>query len=165
MGQENRKGDLRVSSPVKSIHLNCPPWLYFLDFRPLGHCTLSQAAKSTPTPVKELKGFPGGSDGKAASCDAGDLGSIPGLGRSSRRWHGNLLQYSCLENSTGRGGWRATGRGVANSQTRLSNFTFFLSYWLISHTEPKGIYLFLSWGHRNSLAVQWLGLCPFTAMG
>jgi len=54
MGQETRKGDLRVSRPVKSIHLNCPPWLYFLDFRPLGHCTLSQAAKSTPTPVAKI---------------------------------------------------------------------------------------------------------------
>ena len=60
---------------------------------------------------------------------------------------------------------QATAHEVAKSRTGLSDFTFFLSYWLISHTEPKGIYLFLSWGHRNSLAVQWLGLCPFTAMG
>ena len=44
-------------------------------------------------------GFPGGSDGKETDCNVGDLGSIPGLGRSPRGGHGNLLQYSCLENS------------------------------------------------------------------
>ena len=43
-------------------------------------------------------GFPGGSDGKASVCNAGDPGSIPGLGRSPRERNGNPLQYSCLEN-------------------------------------------------------------------
>ena len=42
--------------------------------------------------------FPGGSDGKASAYNAGDLGSIPGLGRSSGEGNGNPLQYSCLEN-------------------------------------------------------------------
>ena len=51
---------------------------------------------------------------------AGDQGSIPGLGRSSGEGNGNLLQYSCLENSMDREAWRATVRGVAKSQTRLS---------------------------------------------
>ena len=46
--------------------------------------------------------FPGGSDGKADStCNVGDLGSIPGLGRSPGGGHGNPLQYSCLENPHG----------------------------------------------------------------
>ena len=45
-------------------------------------------------------GFPGGSDGKESTCNAGDLGLIPGLGRSPGG-HGNPLQYSCLENSHG----------------------------------------------------------------
>ena len=45
-------------------------------------------------------GFPGGSDGKESACNAGDLGLIPGLGRSPGG-HGNPLQYSCLENSHG----------------------------------------------------------------
>ena len=49
-----------------------------------------------PTPVS--LGFPGGSDGKESACNAGDLGSIPGLGRSPGGGHGNPLQYSCLEN-------------------------------------------------------------------
>ena len=43
--------------------------------------------------------FPGGSDGKEAACNAGDLGSIPGSGRSPGKGNGNPLLYSCLENS------------------------------------------------------------------
>ena len=46
--------------------------------------------------------FPGGSDGKESVCNVGDLGSIPELGRSPGEGNGNLLQYSCLENSTDR---------------------------------------------------------------
>ena len=46
-------------------------------------------------------GFPGGSDGKEFACNAGDLGCIPGLGRSSGEGHGNPLQYSCLQNTDG----------------------------------------------------------------
>ena len=48
-------------------------------------------------------GFPGGSDGKASAYNAGDPGSIPGLGRSSEEGNGNPLQYSCLENPMDRG--------------------------------------------------------------
>ena len=47
--------------------------------------------------------FPGGSDGKVSACNAGDLGSIPELGRSPGEGNGNPLQYSCLENSMDRG--------------------------------------------------------------
>ena len=46
-------------------------------------------------------GFPGGSTGKESTCNAGDLSSIPGLGRSPREGHGNPLQYSYLENPHG----------------------------------------------------------------
>ena len=49
-------------------------------------------------------GFPGGSDSKESTCNVGDLGSIPGLGRSPGGGHGNPFQYSCLENSHG---WRS----------------------------------------------------------
>ena len=48
-----------------------------------------------------MVGFPGGSDGKESICNAGDLGSIPGLGRSPGEGHGNPLSYSCLENPHG----------------------------------------------------------------
>ena len=46
-------------------------------------------------------------DGKASACNAGDLGSIPGLGGSPREGHGNPLKYSCLENPQNRGTWWA----------------------------------------------------------
>ena len=65
--------------------------------------------------------FPGGSDGKESACNAGDLGSIPELGRSPGGGHGNPLQYSCLENSMHRGVWRAIIHGIAKSQTQLSD--------------------------------------------
>ena len=62
-------------------------------------------------------GFPGGSDGKASACNAGDPGSIPGSGRSPGEGNGNLLQYSCLENSMDGGAWWATVHGVTKSWT------------------------------------------------
>ena len=54
--------------------------------------------------------FPGGSGGKASACNVGDLGSIPGLGKSPGGGHGNSLQYSCLENPMDKGTWRTTAR-------------------------------------------------------
>ena len=66
-------------------------------------------------------GFPGGSEGKASTCNARDTGSIPGLGRSPGEGNGNPIQNSCLGNSTDRGAWWATVHGVAKSQTWLSN--------------------------------------------
>ena len=59
-----------------------------------------------------MMGFPVSSDGKESTCNAGDLGSIPGSGRSSEG-NGNPIQYSCLENSMDRGAWWATIHGVA----------------------------------------------------
>ena len=67
------------------------------------------------------RSLPGGSDGKESTCSAGDLGSIPGLGRSPGERNGCRLLYSCLENSMDRGAWWATVWEGANSQTRLSN--------------------------------------------
>ena len=65
-------------------------------------------ASRTSHPKKELKeilGFPGGSEVKASACNAGDMGSIPGSGRSPKEGNGNPLQYSCLENPMDRGTW------------------------------------------------------------
>ena len=62
-----------------------------------------------------------GSDGKEFACNAGDPGSIPGLGRSCGERNGNPLQYSCLENPIDRGVWGATVHGVTKSRTRLSD--------------------------------------------
>ena len=62
-------------------------------------------------------GFPDGSNGNASTSHAGDLGSIPGLGRSPGGGNGNPLQHACLQNSMNRGDWRVTVHGVAKSWT------------------------------------------------
>ena len=69
-----------------------------------------------------FKGFPCGSAGKESSCNAGDLGSIPGLGRSPGEGKGYPLWYSGLENSMD-----CIVHGVAMSWTWLSNFHFLIS--------------------------------------
>ena len=71
----------------------------------------------SPTP-KIIRSFPCGSAGKESTCKAGDLGSIPGLGRSPGEEKGCPLQYSGLENSMDYSPW------VAKTQTQLSNFHF-----------------------------------------
>ena len=71
-------------------------------------------------------GFPGGSAGKESARNAGDLGLIPGLGRSPGEGKGNPLQYSCLENSMD-----YIVPGVTKSQTHLSDYHFhFISMWM-----------------------------------
>ena len=66
-------------------------------------------------------GFPGGSGGKESACNAGDMGSIPGLGRSPGEENGNPLQYSCLDNPMDGGAWWATQSMGLQSQTLLSD--------------------------------------------
>ena len=61
-------------------------------------------------------GFLGGSEVKAFACNAGDLGSIPVLGRSLGGGNGNPLQYSCLKNPMDRGAWWPTVHGVTKSR-------------------------------------------------
>ena len=63
-------------------------------------------------------GFPGSSVVKESACNAGDFGLIPELGRSPGGGNGNLLQYSCPENSMERGAWWTTVHGVAGSRTK-----------------------------------------------
>ena len=70
--------------------------------------------KEIDSTYSSIMGFPGGSDGKASACNAGDLGLIPGSGRSPGEGNGNPLR---LENSIDRGAWWATVHGVAKSQT------------------------------------------------
>ena len=71
---------------------------------------------------------PDGSDGKVSAYNAGDQGSISGLGRSPGEGNGTPLQYSYVENPMDGGMWWATVHGIAESRTRLSDFTFFSSY-------------------------------------
>ena len=61
--------------------------------------------------------FPVGSEVKVFASNVGDLGLIPGLGRSPGEGNGNPLQYSCLENPLDRGAWWATVHGVAELDT------------------------------------------------
>ena len=68
-------------------------------------------------------GFPGGSDGKESACNVRDLGSIPGLGRSSGGGRGNPFQCSCLENPHGQrslAGYSPRGRKESDTTERLS---------------------------------------------
>ena len=99
---------------------------------------------------------PGGSDGKAPACNAGDPGSIPGSGRSTGEGNGNPLQYSCLENSMDGEAWWATVHGVTKSWAQLSDFTFtvdlqgcssprYTEKWLnYTHTHTHTIFRFFS---------------------
>ena len=68
--------------------------------------------------------LPAGSNSKVSAYNAGDPGSVPGLGRSPEEGNGNPLQYSCLENPMDRGAWQATVHKVAKSQIQLGDFTF-----------------------------------------
>ena len=102
MGQHGRAEIL----PLDLAHL-AQTWLfYFPDNFNLTH---------------DYVGFPGGSEGKESVCSAGDLGSIPGLGRSPGEANGNPLQYFCLENPMDRETWWATVRGVTKSWTQLND--------------------------------------------
>ena len=74
-----------------------------------------------PTPV--FMGFPGGSDGKELAHNMGDLGLIPGLGKSPGGGHGNPLQYFCLENPHAQrslGGYSPLGHKESVTTERLS---------------------------------------------
>ena len=70
-------------------------------------------------PTSRARGFPRSSVSKESACNAGDLSSIPGSGRSPGEGNGNPLQYSCLENPMDREAWWVIVHGVAKSQTRL----------------------------------------------
>ena len=88
-------------------HLNplvLPHWSLFLRAVPWTRMLLPAILVNHPTSRKALYG----SDSKESACSAGDLGSIPGLGRSSGEGNSNPLWYTWLEDSMGRGAWRAT---------------------------------------------------------
>ena len=95
---------------------------YFTIFSNISHVSLSviNIYLYICIPVYVHLGFPGGSEGKEHACNAGDPGSIPVSRRSPGGWNGHPLQYSCLENSVGRGAGRAAVHGFVKSQTRLT---------------------------------------------
>ena len=79
---------------------------FFDDATDVGN--LISGSSAFPRGFCLLRGFPCGSDGKLSSCNAGDLGLIPGLGRFPGEGSGNPLQCSCLENPMDRGAWWAS---------------------------------------------------------
>ena len=134
-------------------------------------------------------GFPGGSNGKESTCNSGDLGSIPGLGRSPGEGHSNSAQYFCLENPMDRGAWWATVQGLQRVGHNWSNLTHTHSYlfnlllqnekmeekhWILHKLE---LYVF-SWYHDelhptdalifllpiagHSAALTWTFIAPLT---
>ena len=104
------------------------------------------------------RGFSGSSAGEESACNAGDLGSIPGLGRFPGEGKGYPLQYACLENSMNGGAWQATVHRVSKSWIWLSNFHFhFLfsirresteDHRLIKKKINGYVVLILNWGNK-----------------
>ena len=108
----------------------CPStenWIKVLLSMALPIKTRSSFPHSRSLPLRSfhnpLVGFPGGSEVKASACNTGDLGSIPGSGRSPGEGNSNPLQYSYMENPMDRGAWQATVPEVTKSLTRLSTHT------------------------------------------
>ena len=85
--------------------------------------TTEQLNNEMTTTTFLRSGFPGSSVVKDLPVNAGDVGSIPGSGRSPREGNDNPLQYSCLENPMDRGVWRTTVHEVEKSQAQFSNST------------------------------------------
>ena len=107
-----------------------------------------------PTPV--FLDFPGVWDGKESTCNVGYLGSIPGLGRSPRRGHGNLLQYSCLENLHG----QRSLVGYSPWDHKESDTTEWLSTHTHTHTHTRtsislSFYEPLPTGKSRSVQSSW----------
>ena len=88
----------------------------------------------------ESNSFLGDLAGKESSCSAGDIGDmglIPGLGRSPGGEHGNPLQYSCLENLMDRGAWWAMVHGVAKSWTQLKWLNMLIYVWCVELAQSR----------------------------
>ena len=83
-------------------------------------------------------GFPGGSYDKKSTCNAGDLSSIPGLGKSPGGGNGNPLQYSYLDNSMDRGAWWATVHGVTKRHDWTTKYVHAHTH---THTRRLGNFL------------------------
>ena len=110
---------------------------------------------------------------KASACNARDLGSIPGSGRSPGEGNGNPLQYSCLENPMDGGAWWATVHGVAKSRTQVSDFTFTFRTWKqprcsstgewikkLWYSYTMGYYLATKRNTFESVLMRWMNLEP-----
>ena len=114
-----------------------------------------------------IGGFPGDSDGRESACNAGDLGSVPGVRRSPGGGNGNPLWYSCLENPMDRGAWRATIHVVTRVGLNRATNTYLLSailaiQWFdvtpISHSKTGPFSLLalsLHWSDHSLFCISW----------
>ena len=78
------------------------------------HDSFSNSPNSGSLIKDKILAFPGGSEVEASASNVGNMGSIPGLGRSPGEGNGNPLRYSCLENPMDGGAWWVTDHGVTN---------------------------------------------------
>ena len=129
---------------------NPHPLHWKVDSQPLDHqgnhqCRLIFKKLQNITIVNQ----PHSSEVKVSACNVGDLGLIPGSGRSPGEGNGNLLQYSCLENPMDWGAWWAQVHRVAKSRTWLSDFT---------HSHVNKIFFFLKERYYYSWQVNNLGV-------
>ena len=168
---------------VEKKHFTVNKKIHFITLKLLTPKLLPSISRSSYKNPKEIRGFPDGSLGNESTCNVGDLGSIPGLGRSPGRGHGNSFQYSCLENPHGQrslAGYSPWGCKESDMTERLSthtngiivlpsySFRFLLRYTILSWNLPKNSQIqflfsrFYIW--ENSLVVQWLRLGAFTAV-
>ena len=102
--------------------------------------------------IRHTLGFPGGSDGKEPACNAGDLGSICGLGRSPGGGNGNILQCSCLENPHDQRslvGYSPRSHKKLAMTERLSTHTFGIVMVLVNVSRS------LWWEHTMRLKAHW----------
>ena len=107
-------------------------------------------------------GFPGGSVVKNLPANEGDVGLIPGSGRSPGEGNGNLLQYPCLGNPMDRGAYQAIVRGVTKSQTWLSGwaYTHSLDHYNVLLTVLKSWEVYSEWSQQTcpcgaSMLITW----------
>ena len=99
-------------SPLLALSANsCVTLGKLLDFSEAVSSCVNCQSQNIPHRGLHM-GFPGGSEGKESACNEGDMGLIPGSGRSPREGNDNPLQYSYLENSMDRGAWWVVVHGV-----------------------------------------------------
>ena len=101
---------------------------------------------------------PGGSGGKESACNVGDLGWIPGSGRSPGERNGYSLQYFCLEKSMARGTWWATVRGFTRSFTFIHPTTLYLLIWNVEIIVA--LVLLGDWKNEGSCMCKILNTAP-----